>query len=118
MIERKFEFDEKTKILRVKAVTDETFTLDQIKNIYTDLETKLKQSDEMLKRFKSMKVILLKLQKQPRLKEILEMLVVFMSQIQIPSMENVDKTIKFYAESKIKLEQDMKELKQYYDKVK
>lgn len=112
---REFEFDKNTRILKVKAVSEDTFTLSQVKNIYEDEKNKLAQANAILDKFKEMKSNLIKISKQPRLEETIKTLLVFIPNINFPSMENIDKTIKFYDEQQKKLQQDLDELKKYVD---
>ena len=113
---RTFEFNDKNKILKVRALSEDTFTLSQVKSIYEDEKNKLANAIAMLDKFKAMKSTLIKISKQPRLKEMIETLIVFIPNIQFPSMENIDKTIIFYEDQRKKLQQDLDELKQYVDK--
>ena len=112
---RQFNFNKNTRILKVRALSEDEFTLEQVKNIYEDEKNKLAQAVAMLERFKAMKSNLIKISKQPRLKEMIETLIVFIPNIQFPSMENIDKTIIFYEDQRKKLQQDLDELKQYVD---
>lgn len=113
-IKRELKFDEKTKILHVK--TEEDFTIEQIKEIVSDLESKLKQANEILEKIKTHEWALKKIESEPRTKEFLE-IVASLSELKIPNKESLEKTVKYWKEKKTKIEEDLAQLKPILEKI-
>ena len=112
--EKKFDYDKKKKQIKIKSYTEEEVILgvDQAKGIMTDMENRIKQADEMLKRSNEMKKILSKMNEQPRFKEIIETVIKLMpQQIQMPNMESLNAQVKYWDDYKKINEKDLKELK-------
>ena len=114
--ERKINWNEKTQLLEVEAVTKDAFSKEQVKNIYLDLEAKLKNASDMLLQFKDLKFALIKVGKEPRLKDIVETILTITKLGKLPDLESIDKTIKYYKEQKESLEKDINLLKPVYEK--
>ena len=112
--ERIFEFDENTKLLKVEAITKDNFTQEQIKNIYSDLKARLEQADISLKKLEEQRFALNKIEKEPRTKDLIEIISSFV-ELKIPPMESVEKAIKYWKEAKENIEQDMRQLSSYVE---
>jgi len=112
--ERKLKFDEKTQLLNVEAVTKDSFSKEQVKNIYHDLEAKKANAEKMLAGFSELKFALIKVSKEPRLKEIIETILTiskFVKDGNLPDMETVEKSVKYWKETKEAIDKDMESLK-------
>ena len=116
-VQRTLEYDEATKLLKVKAITDDIFSFEQIKNISTDIHAKLKQVDKNLERFKTLKITLINIEKDSRLKELIEVIKCLMPEVQVPDMVGVESVLKNLNEQKVQFTKDLDQLKPYLEKV-
>ena len=114
---RELSWDKDTQLLKVKAVTEDVFKKEQVKAIYSDLQAKLKQANTMLNKFKDIEFALKKMEKEPRLKEIIEIVLSFLENAQMPDKEAIEKTINYWKDSKIKLEKDISDLAPIFEKL-
>lgn len=116
--ERVFKYDDNTKLLNVRAISDDSFSKEQLKDIFLSVKAQLDNADKMIKKFDDIKLAKTNMSNQPRMKELLETVMIFVPQMQIPDDESVAKTLKYWKEQKEKLEKDIKELEQFVEKEK
>jgi DNA-binding transcriptional MerR regulator len=116
-VTRELKYDEKTKLLHVKTLSEEDFKLEQIKEIIKSTQVQLDNAEKQLKRVKDLKLVLNKIQKEPRTKELVEIIFTLMPEnIQLPNLDNLGYVEKFYKEQRDKLEKDLNELNPFADK--
>ena len=111
-VERTLEYDEATKLLKVRAINEDSLTMQQVKDIYADLDGKLKNAEAALKQFKDVEFALKKMDSEPRLKEIVEVISKF-AQLRIPEAEGLKRSVKFYEEQIAQLNKDINQLKPF-----
>jgi len=113
-VERILDFDESSKILKVKAVTQDTFSEEQVKSIYRDIEAKLKNAEKSFSHFKDVKLALKMISTDNRLREAVETMMLFIPNAgEIPDMESTEKALKYWRETKKQLEKDLEQLKPF-----
>jgi len=115
--ERVFKYDENTKLLNVRAISDDNFSREQLKDIFLSVKSQLDNAEKMIKKFEEIKIAKTNMTNQSRMKELIETVMIFVPQMQIPDDESVSKTLKYWKEQKEKLEKDIKELEVFVDKV-
>lgn len=108
-VNRTIEYDSATKLIKAKALTEDTFSVEQVRNILTNSQNQLKTIDSQIKKHKTMEFAVKRLKEDARLKEVVDVLGVFM-QAEIPDLEAVRASLKFQEEQKAQLEKDIIQL--------
>ena len=115
-VERTLTFDENTKLLNVVAITKDSYGTEQVKQINSDLTARLKQADDTIKKFDNLKFIVNKISKEPRTKELVEIVFALFPDAKMPDSESIEKTLKYWKDAKIQIEKDIEQISPFCQK--